>query len=534
MSSSESLVGRVLDGKYQIVRLLGRGGMGEVYFGTHVQLERPVAVKVLHGDLVADESFAARFAREARTAARLEHPNAVHVYDFGSLESGSAYLVMEYIEGVSLRDVMRRNPRISLATVLELMRQAGGAVGAAHVRGIIHRDIKPENMMVRAGDDGRPVLKVVDFGLAKLLENQTSQLTKGSELIGTPRYMAPEQFSGGRVDERVDVYALGCVLFELLAGRTPFEGTFMEVAGRHVFAEVPSFASLGIELPAAVEAVVRHALEKDPAKRTATAPELVRELEAACASTEVLDRGDAITIPLPPPIPTVSQQSEVATGLDPNAFATRAANVETPTDDDFATRRSDSADVAPVAGVPSHPPTQVLEEAAVDPNTRVARPARHTALELEPPVPSRRRPWAGIVAVASAGVIGFGALAYWLGHQGPVVPQTTAPAITAPTPAVEATAVPAPVPTPTPEGGTAAAKPRRSTRPRTAEGLDGAEPPDVDIPEVEVNPDMPTPEQIRKLQKMAEAIQREQHRRAVQRARRQGRTPPPPPEAPPQ
>src|SRR6185369_860769 len=197
-------------------------------------LDRPVAVKVLHGDLVSDESFSARFAREAKTAAKLEHPNAVHVYDFGSLEDGSAYLVMEFVDGVTLREVLRRNKTLPLAVVVDLVRQAAGAVGAAHARGIVHRDIKPENMMVRAGDDGRPVLKVVDFGLAKMLENQTSQLTNGSELIGTPKYMAPEQFSGDRVDERADIYALGCVLFELLAGRPPFEGTFVEVVGKHV------------------------------------------------------------------------------------------------------------------------------------------------------------------------------------------------------------------------------------------------------------------------------------------------------------
>ncbi len=296
MSTSESLIGSVLDGKYKVDRLLGRGGMGEVYAGTHLRLERTVAIKVLHGDLSDNASFVARFAREARTAAKLEHPNAVHVYDFGSLEDGSTYLVMEFIEGVTLREVLRANGRLDPGTAIDLVRQAAGAVGAAHARGIVHRDLKPENMMVRQDESGKAVLKVVDFGLAKMLENTTSQLTNKSELIGTPKYMAPEQFQAATVDGRADVYALGCVLFELLAGRTPFEGTFIEIVGKHVYADVPMVADFGVELPTELEAVIRQALQKDPEQRLATASEFVRELDAV-AGTSQLETA-ALTIPI--------------------------------------------------------------------------------------------------------------------------------------------------------------------------------------------------------------------------------------------
>jgi serine/threonine protein kinase len=407
MAAFDHIIGSVLDGKYEVQRLVARGGMGEVYAGAHLQLERPVAIKVLHGDLSDKEAFVNRFAREARTAARLEHPNAVHIYDFGALEDGSTYLVMEFIEGVTLREVIRRNGKLALGTALDLMRQAASAVGAAHARGIVHRDLKPENMMVRRDDTGRVILKVVDFGLAKMVENQTSQVTNKSELIGTPKYMAPEQFSGDRIDERVDVYALGCVFFEMLAGRAPYEGTMMEIVGKHVHAEAPRFALLGIEVPEPVEAAVRHALEKDPANRTASAADLVREIEAACGGDLPVE-AEPIVIPPPPP-------SGVTVGHTPSELPTRRGPTtpalgEKPVETRYAGDAVDEATRLRDA----QRPTVVVPGESGEVSAAVTKPMdeiRRTVAEL----PSRpaRRSRALRIAAGAAAILALTATGFW-------------------------------------------------------------------------------------------------------------------------
>lgn len=277
MSDLNDRIGTVVGAKYEIQRLIGKGGMGAVYAARQLQLDRQVALKLLRSDVTADEAAVARFHREARAMARIEHPNAVRVYDFGETEDGAAYIVMEFVEGIPLRVMLRRARILPLDVVVEVVWQAAAAVSAAHAQGIVHRDLKPENLIVRLGDDGAIAAKVVDFGLAKLLAGDADQLTSPSEMIGTPRYMAPEQFTGDDLDERVDVYALGVIIFELLAGRPPFEGTFSEVVGKHLHMDPPSFASLGLEAPAGVEVVVRRALAKRPAERPASVADLARQ-----------------------------------------------------------------------------------------------------------------------------------------------------------------------------------------------------------------------------------------------------------------
>lgn len=281
MSDGDLLIGTVLDGKYSVDRLLGRGGMGEVYAGTHEALGRAVAIKVLHAGLTINQSFVARFEREARTTAMFEHPNAVHVHDFGTLADGSRYLVMEFIEGVTLRDILRANTALEPGIAVDLIIQAASAVAEAHAHGIIHRDLKPENMMVRRDENGGLFLKVVDFGLAKNLANSATLLTNASEIMGTPRYMAPEQFQGLAVDGRADVYALGCVLFELLTGRTPYEGTILEIVGQHVHAPIPPVTRDGTDIPTLLQTTVQRSLVKDPIARFESAHAFARELQAA-------------------------------------------------------------------------------------------------------------------------------------------------------------------------------------------------------------------------------------------------------------
>jgi serine/threonine protein kinase len=275
------LNGVVLHGRYRIERPLGRGGMSSVYLARPLALDCPVAVKFIRDDLIEDETVRARFEREARAAARLTHPNVVHVHDFGSFERG-AYIVMEYIEGVSLRQLLVDRGRLSLDVAVDLFLQTSEAIAAAHAAGILHRDIKPENLMVYEDETERRRVKVVDFGLAKHLEGEgTRRLTGQSQMIGTPKYMAPERVTGEEVDERADVYALGILLWEMLAGHAPFEGTFKEVIAKHLHEQPPSLRATGVDVPEALDDAIARALAKDPEMRTPSAVALANEVSEA-------------------------------------------------------------------------------------------------------------------------------------------------------------------------------------------------------------------------------------------------------------
>jgi serine/threonine protein kinase len=470
MANVDDLSGRVIDGKYEVHHLLGRGGMGAVYAGTHLQLERQVAVKILRADLVADANAAARFVREARAAARIEHPNAVSVYDFGQLDGG-AYLVMEYVDGISLRAVMREQGRLPLATVVDLIQQISAAVGAAHARGIIHRDIKPENVMVRTEPDGNLTVKVVDFGLAKLLSGDAAtQLSNQSELIGTPKYMAPEQFSDGVVDGRVDVYAIGIVLYELLAGRTPFEGSFTEIIGKHLYTEPPPLSSFDAGVPEAVEGVVRRALAKSPGERTAEATELARELTSACWS----DTGEAAH-------PTVN----IASGAATSPQATDAFSG--PSIDVAHTAPMPAPVTSPNANETRYAANRIEEETRVRPEDQLPTvhvPDRGAMPPYEAPplatAPAALKSRVPLVAAATlSAIVVAGAAAFWASRPGdappptvnvPAQPAPVAPQATPPTPVAPRPPEPAPVERPgRPERSQAPADPRPPAAPPVPE-----------------------------------------------------------------
>jgi eukaryotic-like serine/threonine-protein kinase len=453
MQQPDRLIGAVIDGKYEVTRLVGQGGMGAVYAGIHLQLDRPVAVKTLRAELLADPSAAARFAREARAAARIEHPNAVHVYDFGQLDGGGAYLVMEYVEGVSLRAWMRDQGLLPVAVVVSVVGQIAAAVAAAHARGIVHRDLKPENVMVRE-EDGRPVVKVVDFGLAKLVSSEaTSQITRPSELLGTPKYMAPEQFaSEGLVDERVDVYALGVVLYEILAGRTPFEGTFNEVVGKHLYADPPPIASVApadVDVSRELEEVARRALAKNPVERTPTAAEFARELaEAWSRSNAPTDVPALPTLPLP------------GAATSPDSFALPTVASPAPTIRPPAAQPSDPSDfVTRYAERPSDESTRVRAPAGAPTREQTPPPTRLVAVP-EPVRRGRAVAWAAGIAVAVvATTVGF-----WASRSPaptPVSPPpAAAPVVERPAPVVEAPPPPVDV-----KPQTAQPPPQRAERP---------------------------------------------------------------------
>ena len=273
MSNGDPLVGHVLDGRYEILRKLARGGMATVYLASDRRLTRTVAIKVMHDSLGGDTDFVSRFDREARAAARLSHPNVVAVFDQG-MDAGRPYIVMEYVEGCTLRHVITREAPMEPARALDLLLPVINAVAAAHEAGIIHRDIKPENVLI--SDRGQ--IKVADFGLARAVTAHTA--TQTGTLIGTVSYIAPELVTTGKGDTRADVYALGVVLFEMLTGRKPHTGeTPIQVAYSHVHNEIPAPSSQMTPswresrggIPPYVDALVTSATTRDRTARPADA-----------------------------------------------------------------------------------------------------------------------------------------------------------------------------------------------------------------------------------------------------------------------
>jgi serine/threonine protein kinase/beta-lactam-binding protein with PASTA domain len=331
---SDPLVGRLLDGRYQITQRLARGGMATVYRAVDMRLTRTVAVKVMHVGLGDEAEFARKFDREARAAAKLSHPNVVSVFDQGQDVEGSnsrPYIVMEYVEGQTLRDVLNREAPLPPARALEVMEPVLAALAAAHDAGLVHRDVKPENVLI--SDRGR--IKVADFGLAKAVSSQSSTATQGL-LIGTVSYLPPELVVAGRADARSDVYSAGVVLFELLTGRKPHTGdTPIQIAYAHVHRDVPppSVGPTGGPIPPYVDALVTRATARDGNLRQPDAkvllaqvrrarialqqgladdPELTRELRSAprqAAGEAKRDRADyEVTQMVPTPVPVAQAQ----------------------------------------------------------------------------------------------------------------------------------------------------------------------------------------------------------------------------------
>ena len=282
----DPLVGHTLDEKYRLEERLGIGGMGTVYRARHLLIDRPVAVKVLNQRFVEDEAARTRFRREARAAGRLQHTNAVTVTDFGESHDGYVYLVMELLEGRTLREVLAKEAPLDAARAVSLMMQISAAVAAAHEAGIIHRDLKPANIFIVQRAEVPAVVKVLDFGIAKLAaealeEEDHLTLTQVGAMIGTPRYMSPEQCDGAELTPAADVYSLGCILYEMLTGTVPFSGsTPLAIAMKHTSESPRSLREFVSSIPPALEQIVLHTLEKRPQDRPANAAEFRKELLA--------------------------------------------------------------------------------------------------------------------------------------------------------------------------------------------------------------------------------------------------------------
>ena len=281
------MTGRLLDGRYRIGPRIARGGMASVYEATDLRLDRTVAVKIMHPGLGDDDEFAARFVSEARSAARLSHPNVVAVYDQGN-DDGTVFLAMELIPGHTLRDTIGKEAPMSPARAFALLEPVVSALAAAHRAHLMHRDVKPENVLI--ADDGR--IKVADFGLAKAVSAHTQHTATGV-LIGTVSYIAPELVVEGRSDARADVYSVGVILYELLTGNKPHEGeTPIQVAYKHVHEDVPPPSRVVPGIPAYVDALVARATARDREQRPADAGVLLHHLRRVSSAVAAGVRED--------------------------------------------------------------------------------------------------------------------------------------------------------------------------------------------------------------------------------------------------
>src|SRR5919206_1662548 len=287
--------GRTLGGRYRVEGELGRGGMARVYRGTDGVLGRPIAVKVLSPQYAQDANFVTRFRREAQAAARLNHPNLVQVYDTGS-DDGVHYIVMEYVEAKTLADYLSGGGRIMPDRATELAEAVCDALAVAHAQGVIHRDVKPANIMVTR--DGQ--VKVTDFGIARVTTNETVEQT--AAVLGTASYLSPEQAQGGAIDQRSDLYSLGCVLYEMLTGRPPFTADSpVAVASKHVLEQPIPPSRINADVSRELDAVVMRALAKNPDNRYQSAADMKEDLERARRGLPVM------ATPLLAPVPQTTQ-----------------------------------------------------------------------------------------------------------------------------------------------------------------------------------------------------------------------------------
>ncbi|MFL6257506.1 MAG: protein kinase domain-containing protein [Pyrinomonadaceae bacterium] len=415
--AGDSLVGRVLDGKYEIIAPLGSGGMGAVYRARRVLIGDEVAVKVLHSRLTGDEKLVERFRREARAAAQLHHPNVVTIHDYGEARgpNGFAYIVMELVRGETLRDILKREGRLEPHRAVSLMRDVCAGVGAAHRRGIVHRDIKPDNIIVTPEDEDHPSesVKVVDFGIAKLrdLAAENSTLTEAGMMVGTLFYMSPEQCKGEPLDSRADVYSLGAMLHEMLAGAPPFTASnITSLIFKHV-GEPPPPLPEDLHVPPALRAAVLRALSKEPDARPRDASEFSREIQTALSSAPAEPSPNTVdaTPSAEPFFPATARPVPVTPTHPPQPSGhTSHTTPDASAQDEVTVVHDPSASQAR----PSAPPRAHAPQPA--PHAQRPHAPRHLPPPAAPPRPSRKGYVAGLLVVMLVGLAGLAVLGVFL------------------------------------------------------------------------------------------------------------------------
>ncbi len=415
-SGYQNLIGSTVDGKYQVEGLIGFGGMGAVFSAKHIFIGNIVALKIILPGIGMDPSISERFLREARAAAVIDHPNAIKVTDFGKFGE-MLYLVMEYVQGVSLKKLITHEKKIAPMRSVTILEQACWAIDAANDNGIIHRDIKPDNIMLKTNEQGRLTVKMLDFGIAKMNANVESQLTGAGTILGTAQYMSPEQCRGDEIiDRRADVYSLGVVAFEMLTGRLPFiSSTLTGLLVKQISDAPPPLRTIDDSIPASVEIVVAKCLSKNPESRYATAGAFADAYKAAWADTLgysysessatlapfSISNSDATKYNEPGTLQMMSGRLDTALGVGSGGGGTKA---EEPNETQTVELRAKPTDESPRAVTVSKPASATLSgqiTAQVPPTVTVQPVSKPGGLK-----------WAaaGLLGVALLGGGGFFAL----------------------------------------------------------------------------------------------------------------------------